>query len=75
MGQRDSRYKLSGVAELDETHFTTEDGREEDEPLKRGNGSQRKTKVLVMVESEPVDAPKKGKKDRKVDHLRTVVIG
>lgn len=49
MGQRDSRYKLSGVAELNEAHFTTEDEREGDETLKRGNGSQRKTKVLVMV--------------------------
>ena len=74
MGQRDSRYRLSGVAELDEAHFTTEDEREEDEPLKRGNGSQRKAKVLVMVESEPVVAPKKGKKDRRVGHLRMVVI-
>ncbi len=27
-----------------------------------------------MVESEPVDAPKKGKKDRKAGHLRMVVI-
>ena len=74
MGQRDSRYKLSGVAELDEAHFTTEDEREKDDPLKRGNGSQRKAKVLVMVESEPVDAPKKGKKDLKAGHLRMVVI-
>ena len=74
MGQRDSRYKLSGVAELDEAHFTTEDEREEDEPLKRGNGSQGKTKVLVMVESEPVDVPGKGKEDRKAGHLRMVVI-
>ena len=74
MGQRDSRYKLSGVAELDEAHFTTEDEREGDEPLKRGNGSQRKAKVLVMVESGPVEAPKKGKKVRKAGHLRMVVI-
>lgn len=74
MGKRDSRYKLSGVAELDEGHFTTEDGREGAEPLKRGNGSQRKTKVLVMVESEPVDTPKKGKKGRKAGHLRMVAI-
>ena len=74
MGQRDSRYKLNGVAELGEAHFSTEDEREKDESLKRGNGSQRKTKVLAMVESGPVNAPKKGKKDRKAGHLRMVVI-
>lgn len=74
MGERDFRYKLSGVAELDEAHFTMEDEREGYEPRKRGNGSQRKTKVLVMVKSEPVDVPKKGKKDRKAGDLRMVVI-
>ena len=70
----DPDVERSGVAELDEAHFTTEDEREEDEPLKRGNGSQRKTKVLVMVESEPVKAPKKGKKDRKGGHLHMMTM-
>ena len=74
MAQRDSRYKLNGVAELDKGHFTTKDGREEDEPLKRGNDNQHKTKVLVMVESEPVKAPKKGKKDRKGGHLHMMTM-
>ena len=62
------------MAELDEAHFTTEDEPEGDEPLKRGNGSQRKAKVFVMVESEPFEAPKKGKKDARLAICAMVVI-
>ena len=74
MGQRDYGYRPNGVAELDEAHFTTEDVSGGDGSLKRGNGSRRKTKVLVMVESEPVYPPKKGKKCRKAGHLRMAVL-
>lgn len=74
MGQRDGEYDLAGTIELDEGYFTTEDRTGGDEPLKRGVGSQRKAKVLVMVESEPEENPKKGKKSRKCGHLKMKVI-
>lgn len=74
MGQRDSEYKLKETIELDEGYFTAEDRTEDDAPLKRGIGSQRKAKVLVMVESEPVENPKKGKKNRKCGHIKMKVI-
>ena len=60
MGQRDGKYKLSGTIELDEGYFTTDSPLEEDEPLKSGIGSQRKSKVMVMVESEKTEHPRKG---------------
>jgi hypothetical protein len=42
---------------------------------KRGRGSERQTKVLVMVESEPsISAPKKGKPNRKVGYLKMTVM-
>ncbi len=44
------------------------------EPLKRGRGSQRKTKVLVMTESEIVENLKKGKKPKRVGYLKMKVI-
>ena len=49
---------------------------EKDKPLKRGRGSQKKTKVLVMAESIPVkgETTKKGK-PRKVGHIKMFVIG
>lgn len=74
MGQRDREYKLSDTIELDEGSFITEDSSDDGKSLKRGIGSQRKSKVLVMVESEPVDEPKKGKKNRKCGHHKMKVI-
>ena len=60
MGKRDEEYVLAGRIELDEGFFTTEIPREEkDKPLKRGRGSQKKSKVLVMAESELVENPRK----------------
>jgi hypothetical protein len=76
MGNRDERYKLSGVIELDEGFFSTEIAEnEKDNPLKRGRGSQQKSKVLVMAESEPVKGKttKKGK-PRKVGHIKMKTI-
>ncbi len=77
MGLRDSMYKLQDVIELDEGFFTTEiEESEKDKPLKRGRGSQNKTKVLVMAESVPVDdeSKNKGGKSRKVNHIKMLVI-
>lgn len=78
MGKRDARYQLAKDFEIDEGFFETVDfeymKRKNAEPLKAGRGSQRQTKVLVMVESEKVvDAPK-GKKDRKMGFVKMVVI-
>ena len=51
MGKRDSEYKVCGMVELDEFFFSTEvPDSEKDKPLKRGRGSQKRTKVLVMAE-------------------------
>ena len=76
MGQRDKEYQLTDVIELDEGFFSTVTvDSEKGKPLKRGRGSQKKSKVLVMVESVPVEGEttKKGKQ-RKVGHIRMLVI-
>jgi DNA-directed RNA polymerase subunit RPC12/RpoP len=75
MGKRDDRYNLSGELELDDGFFTTvipDD--QKNEELKRGRGSQKKTKVLVMAESEREENPKKNKKSRRVGYLKMKVI-
>ena len=75
MGKRDDLYNLAGELELDDGFFTTPvPDEEKDEPLKRGRGSQRKTKVLVMAESELVNDPKPGKKSRKVGYIKMKVM-
>lgn len=75
MGKRDDIYSLSGALELDDGFFTTPISPEQKgEALKRGRGSQRKTKVLVVAESEEVEQPKPGKKSRKVGYIKMKVI-
>lgn len=76
MGNRDDNYKLAGQIELDEGFFSTiTPDKEKDKPLKRGRGSQKKTKVLVMAESSIVKGKltKKGK-PRKVGFIKMQVI-
>ncbi len=76
MGKRDDEYTLEGAIELDDAFFSTEISLEaRDKPLKRGRGSQKKTKVLVMAESKAVENPKAGKKPKKVRYLKMKVIG
>uniref|UniRef100_UPI004048AEA0 IS1595 family transposase n=1 Tax=Flavobacterium sp. TaxID=239 RepID=UPI004048AEA0 len=86
MSKRDEKYQLKGCMEFDEGFFERvdnkdfiaekkENGEEKTKPNKRGRGSERQTKVLVMVESEPsIKAPKKGKPNRKVGYLKMVVM-
>lgn len=76
MSNRDGQYQLSGTIELDEGFFSTEiSTKDKNKPLKRGRGSQKKTKVLVMTESNEVEGKtsKKGK-HRKVGFIKMQVI-
>lgn len=75
MGQRDAEYQLVGSIELDEGFFTTSVELDEDEQLKRGRGSQRKAKVLVMAESsksERIDS--RHNISKAVGHIKMIVI-
>lgn len=76
MGKRDDKYTLKGYIELDEGFFSTEIPKEKkDEKLKAGVGSQRKSKVMVIAESTPVDVEtKKGMKPKSVKHIKMIVI-
>ncbi len=76
MGKRDEKYSLSGVIELDEEIFSTEiDDNEKKKPMKRVRGGQKKSKVLVMAESQPVEGQTtKKEKPRQVGHLKMLVI-
>jgi len=76
MGKRDAEYDLKEIIELDEGFFSTEMEEEgKSKPLKRGSGSQKKTKVLVMAESISIEGEttKRGK-PRKVGHIKMFVI-
>jgi len=76
MGRRDGEYELTGVIELDDGFFSTiRPDDEKNKHLKRGKGSQKKSKVLVMVESVPLEGETtKNGKQRKVGHIKMVVV-
>ena len=84
MGKRDAKYKLQGHIEIDDAFYEVVDlpekdffGNkvEKDEPLKRGRGSQRQSKVLVMVESVPNPKQEKPyKKDRIMGFAKMIVM-
>ncbi|NLA48056.1 MAG: IS1595 family transposase [Bacteroidales bacterium] len=79
MGSRDSRYKLDKIVELDEGFFEIVDTEIEEnkksEPRKRGRGSQKQRKVLVMA-STVYDFSKKKKygKPTKFRYVKMIVV-
>lgn len=74
MGLRDDRYALEGGVEMDEGFFSTAVYGEVE--LKRGRGSQKKTCVVVMAESEdvPEDQQKKGRPAKRCGHFKLKVV-
>ncbi len=51
MGKAESATMLKGMVELDDAYFSTNTSKPVKQKLKRGKGSQRKSKVTVMAES------------------------
>jgi len=75
MGLRDDLYDLEGVVELDDSFFKTHSDLASEEPLKRGRGSQKQSKVLIMAKVEPKKGrPKKHKKSSAFRYVKMVVI-
>jgi hypothetical protein len=62
MGQRDNRYSLEDMIEIDDAFFETETSAKEKQELKRGRGSKKQTQALVAVESTPLEDPVLGEK-------------
>jgi hypothetical protein len=81
MGERDKRYNLDTFIEIDEGFFKVVDkeiSKEQiNEEQKRGRGSINHLKVLVLIESSPVEIPEekyKHKPQRKCGHLKMQVM-
>ncbi|MFH0865516.1 MAG: IS1595 family transposase [Bacteroidota bacterium] len=78
MGKRDSRYKLTEFIEIDEGFFETIDiENQKGGNIKRGRGSQKQAKVLVLIESKPIlekSEKNKHKPDRLVGHIKMIVM-
>jgi hypothetical protein len=75
MGQRDRKYMLDGMVELDDAFYKTHGENKDKTQLLRGRGSEVQSKVLVMSKIEPKQGrPKKHKKSSAFRYVRMVVI-
>ena len=74
MGQRDARYTLEGMIEMDEGYFTVESTELEKATNKRGRGSKGKQNVAVMAESTPLENIETGKVSKQVRYFKAKVL-
>jgi hypothetical protein len=74
MGNRDARYTLEGMIEMDEGYFTVASSEVEQKQGKRGRGAAGKQNVLVSAESTPVEDPQTGKQSKHVRYFKAKVL-
>lgn len=74
MGDRDAKYTLEGMIEMDEGYFTVESSGIEQAKGKRGRGAAGKQNVAVMAESTKLEDPKTGKKSSQVRYFKAKVL-
>ena len=73
MGNRESKYELKNMIEMDDAFFVSHD--QEDSNEKRGRGSSKRSKVLVMTEVKPNKGrPKANKKSSAFRFVKMLVI-
>ena len=74
MGQRDDRYTLEGMIEMDEGYFTIEAAEQVHKTQKAGRGSKTKSNALIMAESTIVEVIDTGKIDRQCRYFKAKVF-
>ncbi len=74
MGNRDARYTLEGMIEMDEGYFTVESSQVEQSKAKRGRGAAGKQNVAVMAESTPLEDPNTAKRSKQVRYFKAKVL-
>ncbi len=74
MGNRDARYTLEGMIEMDEGYFTVASTEVEQGQGKRGRGAAGKQNVLVSAESTPLEDLETGKKSNHVRYFKAKVL-
>lgn len=74
MGNRDARYSLEGMIEMDEGYFTIESSQIEKANGGRGRGSAGKKNVAVMAESTQLEDVETGKKSSQCRYFKAKVL-
>lgn len=74
MGDRDDRYTLEGMIEVDEGYFTIEASEIEQKRQKSGRGSKTKNNVMIMAESTVLEDIDTGKVERQCSYFKAKVL-
>lgn len=74
MGNRDARYTLEGMIEMDEGYFTVASTEVEQSKGKRGRGAAGKANVAVMAESIPLEDIATGKTSNQARYFKAKVL-
>ena len=74
MGNRDARYTLKGMIEMDEGYFTIESSEIEKAKGKRGRGAAGKSNVAIMAESTQLEDIETGKKTSQCRYFKAKVL-
>ena len=74
MGNRDDKYTLEGMIEMDEGYFTIEASEQEHATQKAGRGSKTKSNVMVMAESTVLEDVETGKVERQCRYFKAKVL-
>jgi len=74
MGNRDARYTLEGMIEMDEGYFTVESSEVEKSKGKRGRGAAGKSNVAIMAESAQLEDIDTGKKTSQCRYFKAKVL-
>jgi len=74
MGNRDARYTLEGMIEMDEGYFTVESSEIEKSRGGRGRGAAGKSNVAVMAESAQLEDVETGKKSSQCRYFKAKVL-
>lgn len=74
MGNRDDRYALEGMIELDEGYFTVASSEIEQSKGVRGRGAAGKQNVAIMAESIPLEEIETGKIERQSRYFKAKVL-
>lgn len=74
MGQRDDRYTLEGMLEMDEGYFTVEASQQAHNTQKAGRGSKTKSNVMVLAESTILEDIDTGKVERQCRYFKAKVL-
>ena len=74
MGNRDARYTLEGMIEMDEGYFTVASSEIEQSQGIRGRGAVGKANTLIMAESVPLECIETGEKSKSCRYFKAKVL-